>query len=735
MHRTRRFFCLLLLLSATTLQAQSLVKLAMNIHLEKDSIQAFASDSVMLDTLVPGFLTPRDVEQLQELNHFVQNPWTQDSLELDKLDVDVVYRVRRARYNSALMGLQGSIPPTPPKRRTRSLFSAASKVAETALPEVSLSTKVIDGTARFIADRFKEELTLAFFENFRRKVAASIELRTLLPNTSDLLLNQDIGAFLSIGPTAKSAFQEDIENLLYSMDELVKAAPEYRELGQDVRYRGFMLTAKTIDLSRKGYPLTDLIRQLYLQEARQRDALGKSIRLAYALTEGLTEVDSTTGKLRLISLADYQLLDSPEKREYFVALMFQRDRSLGSDLIHSQADFQNHFDQFNQHLQELIILVQNADDERKRLQQGGVTQELTNDVIFSYVGYAFDAIDLASRLAYFRQPQDYWDSDFYQFGLPLGKKVIRATKAINAGDHGTALLASVQVISDLLLLSKHRENAAEVERLRENLLLYGNFMVNVLNAQNAEEVRQAIEAVALPVGASRIKKNTLSSISINAYPGLYTGGEWLLNAGEADHQAAAVSFGFTAPVGLAFNWGLRRSATPDEIRRARLGRALERQRAVGLVPAATADTTQGDSLSLDSLDAGTRSLQAVEDASTPRAFRQDGIGRWQTLRESSLSLFLSVVDLGAVVSYRLSQNQAEGLPDNITLRQVFAPGLFVAYGFKRAPISLMLGTQYTPELRQVDASQLTTKYNALRVSLTLAVDIPMFNLFVRPIPY
>ncbi|RMG16704.1 MAG: hypothetical protein D6730_24870 [Bacteroidetes bacterium] len=716
------------------LPAQSLVRLAMNIHLEKDSIQAFAHDQLLLDSLLKGkYITQDDIDELKELDHFVSNPWTRDSIDISKLDVEVVYRVRLAKFQSSRKGFS-QMGASPPKRRTRSLLGTAGQAAGAAAPQVSLTTKIIDGTAQFIADRFKEELTLAFFETFRQKVAASNELMTLLPNTSDLLLHQDIGAFLSIGATTKAAFQNDIQSLLYNFDQLVRTDPKYEKLANEVVYRAFMLTSKSIDLSRRGYSLPDVVRQLYLQEANQQDELGLAIRLGHAFVEGLTEVDSASGKLRLIRLAEYKLLESPEQREYFMALLFQRDRSLGDALIHSRPDFQQNFGKLNQLLQELIVLVQNADDERKRLQQGATSQELTNDVIFSYVGYTFEAIDLAARFAYFRSPQQYWQSEFYRYGLPLGRKVIRTAKAINANDHGTTLLTSIQIISDLLVMSQNENNAAYLEDIRHNLLLYGNFMVNVVNAESAEDVRRAIEAVALPVGSSRIKKNTLASISINAYPGLFVGTEWLSNA-ELPSASAATSFGFTAPIGLSFNWGLRRAATAEEIRQARAALAGTRLREVGMAESAASPVAGADSTGLDSLKRASETRALSTPPLERRTFRKGGRGQWQTLNESSLSLFLSIVDIGAVVSYRLSEDQSEGLPANVSLRQIFSPGIFVAYGFKRAPVSLMLGTQYTPELRKVEVNQLTTKANALRLSLTLAVDIPMFNLYAKPVPY
>ena len=71
-------------------------------------------------------------------------------------------------------------------------------------------------------------------------------------------------------------------------------------------------------------------------------------------------------------------------------------------------------------------------------------------------------------------------------------------------------------------------------------------MAAVANAKNSDQVTNAIEAVALPAGSSRIKRESRSNVSLNAYCGFYCGkniaGDW--------------STGLTAPIGIAASWGI-----------------------------------------------------------------------------------------------------------------------------------------------------------------------------------
>jgi len=68
----------------------------------------------------------------------------------------------------------------------------------------------------------------------------------------------------------------------------------------------------------------------------------------------------------------------------------------------------------------------------------------------------------------------------------------------------------------------------------------------------------------------------------------------------------------------------------------------------------------------------------------------------------------------------------------VQLKNIVSPGLFVSYGFPNAPFSANVGYQLAPSL-QVDnmTGQTTTVANQGRVSISLLVDIPLFNLWLK----
>lgn len=99
-------------------------------------------------------------------------------------------------------------------------------------------------------------------------------------------------------------------------------------------------------------------------------------------------------------------------------------------------------------------------------------------------------------------------------------------------------------------------------------------------------------------------------------------------------------------------------------------------------------------------------------------------------RAGSLSLLLSIIDVGAVAAYRLNDPDTEKLPE-VTLQNIFAPGLGIAYGIPGIPLSAGLSYQLGPALREINATTATTGEINRRWQFFLAVDIPIFNFYTK----
>jgi len=102
----------------------------------------------------------------------------------------------------------------------------------------------------------------------------------------------------------------------------------------------------------------------------------------------------------------------------------------------------------------------------------------------------------------------------------------------------------------------------------------------------------------------------------------------------------------------------------------------------------------------------------------------------------SYSLFLSVVDLGAVAAFRFNDDSTSKIPV-IQLKNIISPGAFFSIGIPKSPVSINLGAQMGPNLRKVYAmtgdqqSNDYEKQTYWRFSASVCVDLPVLNFYTK----
>ena len=183
--------------------------------------------------------------------------------------------------------------------------------------------------------------------------------------------------------------------------------------------------------------------------------------------------------------------------------------------------------------------------------------------------------------------------------------------------------------------------------------------------KNSDEVERAIEAAALPVGSSRIKRVSDFNVALNSYAGLFYGVERIngLDSGKWKPNV----YGVTAPIGVSISWGHRFLVFPSK-------------------------------------------------------------------KEWSTSIYLTLIDLGAVAAFRFKDDSTSQVP-TIKFENIFSPGAFLSIGIPKTPLSFNIGAQMGPNLRKVNAD--AAKGNDFsdkiywRFSTSLVVDIPIVNFYTK----
>ena len=160
-------------------------------------------------------------------------------------------------------------------------------------------------------------------------------------------------------------------------------------------------------------------------------------------------------------------------------------------------------------------------------------------------------------------------------------------------------------------------------------------MATIVQAKNSDNVQTAIEAVALPSGSASIKRNPYFDLALNAYVGGFYGRE-KDNSSEFSLSIYTIA-GINAPIGIAFST----SCDP---------KVQWQKWKWGLIPA------------FWWWPACTRIL-------------------------SSTTIFLSIIDIGAVTAYRFQNDSVSTLPD-FKWQNILAPGAQVILGVKNLPLSV-----------------------------------------------
>ena len=109
-----------------------------------------------------------------------------------------------------------------------------------------------------------------------------------------------------------------------------------------------------------------------------------------------------------------------------------------------------------------------------------------------------------------------------------------------------------------------------------------------------------------------------------------------------------------------------------------------------------------------------------------------GIKAWGT-KIGSFGIFTPIIDIGTFTRFRFdSGNETTPFPE-LTFKNVFSPGMYVVYGFPKAPLSISFGAQYGPEIRTLDENgAIEDRYESWRCGFGLTLDIPLFKIYTKP---
>lgn len=103
-----------------------------------------------------------------------------------------------------------------------------------------------------------------------------------------------------------------------------------------------------------------------------------------------------------------------------------------------------------------------------------------------------------------------------------------------------------------------------------------------------------------------------------------------------------------------------------------------------------------------------------------------------TRRGYSWGLFVPVIDIGAVTRLRFDSDATSATLPELKFKNFISPGLYLHLGLRKTPLSIHLGGQFGPEVRNLDDSSTHSAWESIRYGVGLVMDITLLNLYTKP---
>ncbi|MEO6228534.1 MAG: hypothetical protein ABIP10_00330 [Ferruginibacter sp.] len=425
-------------------------------------------------------------------------------------------------------------------------------------------TNFADGLAKFMVKRFKEELNLAFFEKFKQDLddPRYIELRILFPESHQLLkaIGTEIYRYNVYIITLREAFIKDLSNLYAHLDKLFRL-PKYKDFldARPVLKTILRTSLYLINQLSRGNHAGDILAEFPVNELDFNNP---------ALTKN---IGGTIETMKLFSAS----LRSKSPDRYWVSpdslkLLF-KDTDFASFRIYLGLVYQqskkivvfkdNH--RLTEILDQLAIHLDSLGQYRGFIESFVDKAEEVNEYIIELKDKKKSEIDYNDYYNLFSASIDIIEHSFLFVELPYVGQIINVEEVQEIADKAGHWIFTARTAGEIYIDARTKNYSSAILNTtvildtivktvasiaKGKLLKYGTFMAAIAAAENSDDVAKVIEAMALPVGGSSIKKHSSFNIAIQSYLGGFYGSENIeeLKIGQRKNSA-----GIFAPVGIS----------------------------------------------------------------------------------------------------------------------------------------------------------------------------------------
>ena len=553
-------------------------------------------------------------------------------------------------------------------------------------------TTVVDALAKFLVKRAKEELSVAFFQRLRQVIHDQPDLGTLFPKTTDLLgsIDQQGYDYKTYLQNLREDFKEDIASLDVNLPGIL---PHHATFFTNNPLFADGITAGSYfarELKAQAHPGA-VIRDFPVDSIRVYDkgSWAGAVQTIQLLSESMRDTLSDGGSYWVNSSYLKQVINNKTALEIYLGLIYQQainnyknvpfdnKTSLITLLDKAAPEIDTSYDTYNAYKTYILQLALKA--------------QSIEQMIKKYSKPGNDSLTVALYKKYFDASTDLVSYAFQVTTLPYAKTLI--------------------------------PGLAEFEKDYPPYLKLAN----------------SFSELAMDVNA----KNYTASINQTVY--IYNQIKTLTKDSTAADKPQVGKFVIVFTRYGSFMAAVATAKTSDDMET-----AIE----AFVLPAGSSSVKRESPVNI-SLNAYTGLFlghESIQGISNSHIFNSYGLtapigisinrgerrlfNPWWGNGHSSFSLFISIIDIGAVAAYRFRDDTTSQVP-KIQLKNILSPGAFLSIGIPKTPLSLNLGAQMGPNLRQIDnnstAQPSADASNKIywRYSVSLVVDIPLLNLYTK----
>jgi hypothetical protein len=557
-------------------------------------------------------------------------------------------------------------------------------------------TKLVNALADIMIERAKQELTVAFFNRFKDFAEENAEFQILFPvttsNLSDLLTYQ----YPQMLPALRNGFFQDLELITYQLDDVLEL-PRYQVLLRN--YPEVRVAIRSLNLVQQletdQSNAADLFQEFArLPEWRETGSpgfhnMGSVIRFAALFSESFRHTSSDT--LWVGGRQVRELILDETFTKLYLGLLYQQVMnadirfftkkiitSPDTSLADLIAAHKEDLFLFQNKISEFLLLVSRVNTHYSELKSTLQTSgSLSPEQAYQYINVSIDVLDYAFSLG------RIFDENFIaEPYLNIARTSNNLYRDIYSAQYTQAVHDAIDILKSLHELIDQNQTPPSTASLSNSLSKKG-----------------ALEKLLL--FANRVKPFALFMANV-------------VEAESEDEIKTALE-AVILPVGSS---SIKKNSSGNISIQSYLGAYY----AFGQED--TAPGVWSDPFGVSA---------PIGISWTP------GFLSWQ--KGGSLSLFTSLLDIGAVVDYKLKAepDPVSADPDamiivkdySIELGQIFSPGIYFVYGFgANLPLAFSVGAQYGPGLSKIDVANTTHIVNpSWRGQIALTVDLPYFTLY------